>query len=40
MEPQAECWVKWEVDLSPVGAAQVLTQTLKSSVGMTKGKEA
>jgi hypothetical protein len=29
MEPQAECWVKWEINASPSGTTLVLTQTLK-----------
>jgi len=27
---EAESWVKWEKERSPVGTAQVLTQTLKA----------
>src|ERR1035438_10314758 len=28
LEPQAQCWVKWEINPSPVGTTDVLTQTL------------
>jgi len=29
MEPQAECWVKWEINLSPAGAARVALPRLR-----------
>jgi len=32
ISPARKRWVEWEVDPSPVGAAQVLTQTLESWV--------
>jgi len=33
MEPQAECWVKWENDLSPVGTAQFSHKLFSPSGG-------